>query len=360
MWLGIAAYVVVAAHYGRERRSVVRVEALHIAIVDTADARVVTSEKVQRWLAEAAINPIGRSIDSVDTREIERRVGAHPEVRHVSAWTDLSGRLTVRVEPRRPAMRVRTSGGYRFWYTDDGYMIPDRGDFAAYVPVVTGSIPFPFPPSAEGSYDQMRTAAWNDYLARFTALDTERRSIEADVAGLSAQIRSIRDSSPKRWWSQSRRKTFVEGKAVRVAELVKQRDELTASLRKISRLETELREKEKKSHQSLRFLSNLANFVGFIGASDFWSSQIVQINVKGERERGDFSGTGSSTVWREPQLELIPRAGNHVVLLGELDGTAGARLENLGLFFRQGLWHVGWDAFTGIDIRYRNQIVCTQ
>jgi cell division protein FtsQ len=360
MWLGIAAYVVVAARYGHQRRSVVRVEALHIAIVDTADARVVTSEKVQRWLSEAAIRPIGVSIDSVDTHAIELSVGAHPEVKHVSAWTDLSGSLTVRIEPRRPAMRVRTAGGYRFWYTDDGYIIPDRGDFAAYVPVVTGRIPFPFPPSAEGSYDQMRAAAWNDYLARFTALDSERRSIEAEVARVGAQIRSIRASSPKRWWSQSRRKTFDEGKSVRVAELVKQRDELTASLRKISRLEAELREKEKKSQQSLRFLSKLANFVGFIGASDFWSAQIVQINVKGESERGDFSGTGSSTAWREPQLELIPRAGDHVVLLGELDGTEGARLENLRLFYRQGLWYEGWDAFTGIDIRYRNQIVCTK
>jgi cell division protein FtsQ len=369
MWLGIGAYVVLASLYGRERRAQVRVGSLKIAIVDTADIRVVTTEKVQGWLSRAAVDPFGRPIDSVDTRAIETLLAGHPEVKHVSVWTDLEGTLTVRIEPRKPALRVRADGGYRFWYTDDGYIIPDRGDFAAYVPVVTGRIPFPFPPTASGSYAGMQAAAWNDYFARFTALDKERRELETQTNALGAQIRTIRQSTPKRWWSQNRRQTFTQGKAARIAELEKQRAEHTSALRKIGRLEAELREKEKKSQQSLRFLSKLANFVEFIGADDFWSAQIVQINIEGESgppgsrvDRGERDGSqmyceGS---WREPWVELIPRAGNHTVLLGELDGTERQRLENLRLFYLGGLWHQGWDAYTGIDIRYRNQIVCTK
>jgi cell division protein FtsQ len=355
MWLAIAAYVVAAARYGHERRAGVKVAALKIAIVDTAGMRVVTPEKIKGWLAAAGIDPMGLPIDSVDTRTMETRLAARAEVKHVSAWTDLGGNLTVRVEPRRPAFRVRTAGGYRFWYTEDGYLIRDRGDFAAYVPVVTGRVPFPFGPTVEGSYAEIKTAAWNDYLARFTAFDTERRSLTAQAAGLKAQIRSIRESTPKPLWSQSRRKTFIEGKAARIATLEAQRRETESGLRKIAGLEHELREKEKKSQQSLAFLSKLANFVGYIGASDFWSAQIVQINVKGED-----SGVSGDGVWSEPLVELIPRAGDHIVMLGELDGTERERLENLRLFYLRGLWHEGWKAFTGIDIRYRNQIVCTK
>jgi cell division protein FtsQ len=321
--------------------------------------RVATTDKVRRWLSAAGIDPIGRPIDSVDTRAIEAALGSQPEVKHASAWTNLKGELTVRIEPRKPAFRVRAANGYRFWYTDDGVMIPDRGDFAAYVPVVTGDIPFPFAPTASGSYAEMRGAAYNDFLERFTAIDTERRALNAQAASTRAQIRAIRTSSPKRWWSAGRRKTFVEGKAVRIAALEKEQAELAAALRKTERLEADLREKEKKSHESLLFLSKLANFVKFIGTSDFWSAQIVQINIVGESEPVGSRVYGNGS-WHEPNLELIPRAGDHVVLLGELDGTENRRLENLRRFYLDGLWHEGWGGYTGIDIRYRNQIVCTQ
>jgi cell division protein FtsQ len=353
MWCAIAACLVFSTRHARLKRSEITVEAVRIAVVDTADTRVVTAEKVRRWLAEDAIDPAGRPIDSAGTREIELRLATRPEVGRVSAWTDLDGRLTVRVEGRTPAMRVRTAGGYSFWFTRDGVIIPDRGDFAAYVPVVTGGVAWPFAPTAEGSYAGMQAAAYNDFLDRFTAIDAERRSLESRAGAIRSEIRAIRTSTPKRWWSAERKKTFTEGKAVRIAELEKSAAELSAELAKITALEKTLREKEKKSRENFRFLSKLANFVGFIESSDFWSAQIVQIHVAGG---GETSGEG----WREPSLELIPRAGDHTVILGELDGAERERLANLRLFYEKGLWHEGWNEYGHINIEYRNQIVCTK
>ena len=361
MWLAIAVYVVAASRHARQKRADIRVERLRIAVVDTTSSKVVTAEKVRQWLATEGIDPIGRTVDSADTRTIERTLGARPEVKHVSAWTDLGGTLSVRIEPRRPAMRVRTVNGYRFWYTEDGVMIPDRGDFAALVPVVTGEIPFPFAPSVEGSYTQLREAVWRDYLERFTALDAERRTLSAQRSALSSEIRSTRLSSPRRWWSERRKTTFTEGKAVRIADLVKQRDEVTRALSALDKLEHSLREKEKKSQQSHLFLSKLANFVEFIGRDHFWASQVVQINVLGGG--GGSASTDSdagSERWREPQLELVPRAGDQIILLGELDGTERSRLENLRLFYREAMWHEGWNEYGYINIKYENQIVCTK
>ncbi len=354
MWLAIAVYVVAAGRHAHRQRSTIRVESLRISIVDTTASRVVTTEKVRQWLSEAAIDPIGRTIDSTDTRTIELHLAARPEVRHVSAWTDLGGALTVRIAPRQPAMRVRTNNGYRFWYTDDGVIIPDRGEFTAHTPVVTGTIPFPFGPATEGSYAQMQRTAYDDFLARFTALDTERRELESRSAAITARIRTIRTSTPRRWWSENRRSNFKAANTTLVAELEKEQREAAAQLRRIARLEAELREKEKNSQQSLRFLSKLANFVEFIGTSHFWNAQIVQINVVEGAEVTD------PEKWREPHLELIPRAGNHTVVLGELDGTERERLENLRLFYRRTLWHEGWEAYSVINIKYQNQIVCTK
>ena len=318
-------------------------------------SRVVTTEKVRRWLSQESVSPVGRTIDSTDTRLLERHLATRPEVKHVSAWTDLGGTLTVRIEPRKPAFRVRTSNGYRFWYTDDGVMIPDRGEFTAHTPVVTGTIPFPFGPAAEGSYEAMQRSVYNDYLARFRALDAERRSLESRSTELRARILAARRASPGYWWNESRRKAFRAANESLAAELETERAEVVAQLRKTERMGAELREKEKKSQQSLRFLSKLANFVKFIGASDFWSAQIVQIDVV----PGEGANNGGDR-WTEPQLVLIPRAGDHTIVLGELDGTERQRLANLMLFYRRTLWHEGWGAYTTVNIKYRNQIVCTK
>ena len=353
MWCAIAAYVVAATRYAHSRRASITVGSVRIAVVDTASSKLITTEKVTQWLAEGAIDPIGRSVDSVDTHAIESRLASRPEVRHASAWTDLEGTLTVRVEPRTPAMRIRTTNGYRFWFTDDGYILPDRGDLAAYVPVVTGSIPFPFSPSAAGDYAKMREENYNDFFERFVAIEAERRELASRLASVRSEIRTIRTSTPKRWWSRSRKRTFADGKAVRIAELEAKRTEITAALDKTANLESSLREKEKKSYQSYRFLSELANFVEFIGHDRFWAAQIVQIHVVGDDETRDGE-------WREPQLELIPRAGDHTILLGEIDGTEQQRLENLRLFYQEGLWREGWERYGHINIKYRNQIVCTK
>ena len=121
-------------------------------------------------------------------------------------------------------------------------------------------------------------------------------------------------------------------------------------------------EKEKKSYQSYLFLTKLANFVRFIERDDFWSAQIVQINVPGGGSGVNPEGYGADRAgrWKEPELELVPRAGDHIVTLGALDGTEREKLEKLRLFYLDGLRHEGWDKFGRIDIKYKNQIVCTQ
>jgi cell division protein FtsQ len=348
--LVLAAYIVVAGIHARRERAAITVRAMRVAVVDTT--RVLSTQKVINWLAAAKIDPIGVSIDNAPTRLIETTLSSHPEVRHVSAWTDLEGTLTVRVEPRIPALRVRTTGGYRFWYTTDGHIVPDRGDVAAHIPIVTGTVYWPFTPSASGDYARMQADSRADFRERFTALADQRKTLDAQHSRLRAEIRTLRNSSPGRLRSQTYKKMFAQSRAARLAELESERVKIAPQLAALDRLENSLREKEKKSHQSHLFLTKLATFVQFLSHNDFWSSQVVQICVGG--------GTQKEDDWREPQLELIPRAGDHVILLGELNGTEARRLENLRLFYNKGLWHEGWNKYSYINIKYGNQIVCIQ
>lgn len=105
------------------------------------------------------------------------------------------------------------------------------------------------------------------------------------------------------------------------------------------------KEAEKKSDESYIFLYKLINFVRYIEDNEFWKSQVVQINVN------PAAGV--------PEIELIPRVGDHVVLLGGIDGYE-KKLDKLMAFYRKALPHEGWDRWNYINLKYDGQVVCSE
>lgn len=107
-------------------------------------------------------------------------------------------------------------------------------------------------------------------------------------------------------------------------------------------------EDQKKLNQNYTFLLKLINFVKLVSEDPFWSAELVQIDVK---------QTPGAPEWREPEIELVPRTGNHIVALGTLD-SAREKLDKLALFYRNVLDYEGWDLYSRIEIGYRDQVVC--
>lgn len=89
-------------------------------------------------------------------------------------------------------------------------------------------------------------------------------------------------------------------------------------------------------------MTDLYKFALFLQEDDFWNSQIEQIFVHPD---GD--------------VELIPRVGNHRIMLGSLAGFE-EKLERLRLFYEQAIPKVGWEKYSIINLKYKNQIVCTK
>lgn len=115
-------------------------------------------------------------------------------------------------------------------------------------------------------------------------------------------------------------------------------------------LEEVLREEEKKSDENYCFLVKLINFVKLTNDDPFWRDEIVQIAVT--REDG-------APTWKEPDIELVPRVGNHTIAIGTLDDAA-AKLAKLRLFYDNVLAYEGWDEYKMINIKYNNQVICTK
>jgi cell division protein FtsQ len=77
----------------------------------------------------------------------------------------------------------------------------------------------------------------------------------------------------------------------------------------------------------------------FIRKDTLWNAQIAQIYVNQSHE-----------------IELVPRVGNHKILLGNADSLA-TKFHNLQIFYKQALPQVGWDKYKIINIKYANQVI---
>lgn len=62
-------------------------------------------------------------------------------------------------------------------------------------------------------------------------------------------------------------------------------------------------------------------------------------------------------VTEKGQYEIIPKIGNHTVILGTPDNLAD-KFNRLYIFYKEGLKNVGWSKYKSIDLRFSNQIVC--
>lgn len=73
-----------------------------------------------------------------------------------------------------------------------------------------------------------------------------------------------------------------------------------------------------------------------------WSAQFGQVYVN---QQGEY--------------ELIPRTGGHTVLLGNATNLE-EKLSKLEIFYKEGLKKAGWDTYKVINVKYKDQVVCTK
>lgn len=82
------------------------------------------------------------------------------------------------------------------------------------------------------------------------------------------------------------------------------------------------------------------SLAGYINEDDFWSGQIEQVWVNPQQE-----------------LEMVPRAGNHIIKFG-LPDDYERKFNYLKTLYSDALPKVGWDSYREINLRYEGQIIC--
>lgn len=61
----------------------------------------------------------------------------------------------------------------------------------------------------------------------------------------------------------------------------------------------------------------------------------------------------------DSEFAIIPRLSNHIIEFGDISDYE-EKLDKLILFYQKGLNAVGWDTYSSINLKYKNQVVCKQ
>lgn len=88
--------------------------------------------------------------------------------------------------------------------------------------------------------------------------------------------------------------------------------------------------------------TDLYKFALFLHNDEFWNAQIEQIVVLPNQD-----------------IKLIPRVGDHQVILGSVDGCK-EKLAKLLTFYQNGLNETGWNKYSVINLKFNKQVVCTK
>lgn len=91
-----------------------------------------------------------------------------------------------------------------------------------------------------------------------------------------------------------------------------------------------------------RIINQVYALAKFVAADTFWTANTEQIYVNEHQE-----------------LELIPRVGNHRVLLGDTTDLQD-KFRRLMIFYKEGLSKTGWNNYSAINLKFRNQVVCSK
>ncbi|MDD4148596.1 MAG: hypothetical protein PHE33_01060 [Bacteroidales bacterium] len=87
-------------------------------------------------------------------------------------------------------------------------------------------------------------------------------------------------------------------------------------------------------------LRELFNYVSFLNEHELWKNQITQIYINDSKD-----------------IELIPRVGNHIIMLGDLTNYK-FKMGKLEAIYKKGFALTDWNIYSVINLKYSNQVIC--
>ena len=93
---------------------------MELVIKDTAYAGFITKEELKGILQHKGIYPIGKKMERISTKSLERELSKHPLIDEAECYKTPSGKVCVEVTQRIPILRVMSSNGQNYYLDNKG------------------------------------------------------------------------------------------------------------------------------------------------------------------------------------------------------------------------------------------------
>lgn len=139
---------------------------LNIIVSEAKERLLVTQDDIKSILQSSSHKIMGEPIHNINTYTIEELLLSKSYIRRAEVYTDIAGVLHIKIEQRKPIVRVNTRGS-GFYMDESGFIFPLSKSFTDYVPVVTGNMPLPFSVGYKGSMPETESAGFIKSLLAF-------------------------------------------------------------------------------------------------------------------------------------------------------------------------------------------------
>lgn len=112
---------------------------MDITIEDEAMPGFLTTGEVRKMLVTDNLSPIGKSLETINLREMEEKLEAKELIEKAECWTTQDGTVNISIRQRIPVIRVMDNRGEDYYLDSQGRPMPST-EYSCKLIVCTGSI----------------------------------------------------------------------------------------------------------------------------------------------------------------------------------------------------------------------------
>ncbi|WP_300699236.1 cell division protein FtsQ [Bacteroides sp.] len=136
----VIAYLVVAVTAFNRKPDTQVCHDLELIIKDTVYAGFITKKEVATLLETKGINPVGKKMERIRTKTLEKELSKHPLIDQVECYKTPSGKVRMEVTQRIPILRVMSANGDNYYLDNKGTVMPPDAKCVAHLAIVTGNV----------------------------------------------------------------------------------------------------------------------------------------------------------------------------------------------------------------------------
>jgi cell division protein FtsQ len=139
-WTGLAAYYVATMSYVADYRSEKPCTSVKVDILDSNRIHFITEDDILRIVDVSRIKLRGKTMDSINTADIETRLMQVQPVHCAEAYKTSDGTVHVEIKQRIPLLRIINRFGESYYIDETGYVIKHNHRYNVHVLVANGHI----------------------------------------------------------------------------------------------------------------------------------------------------------------------------------------------------------------------------